>query len=222
MARLYCLLIGCLFGHFQTAYILGRIKGIDIRNYGSGNAGTTNTVRTLGTKDGLIVLAGDLLKSILAVVVIWLLYGKTHPENIYLLKLYGAAGCILGHNYPVYLRFHGGKGVAASAGSLMALHPWFIPGIAVSFLVPYLVTSYVSLGSLVMMGVSFIQMLVMGETGVFGTSRPVLTEMYILMAMITGLCYVQHKGNIGRLLKGRERKTYLDKRNKALLDKNNE
>lgn len=66
MERLVCVAIGYLFGLFQTAYIYGKLHGIDIRNYGSGNAGTTNTLRVLGTKAGLIVLAGDILKCILA------------------------------------------------------------------------------------------------------------------------------------------------------------
>ena len=221
MERLICLVIGCLFGHFQTAYILGRAKGIDIRDYGSGNAGTTNTVRTLGTKDGLIVLAGDLLKSILAVTAAGLLYGGSHPDSVYLLKLYAAAGCIIGHNYPVYMRFHGGKGVAASAGGLMALHPLFIPGVAAGFLIPYFTTFYVSLGSLVMMAVTFAEMVVLGETGVFGAPRPVLTEMYVLGALIAGLCFIQHRGNIKRLVRGTERKTYLGRRNRTNPDRNN-
>ena len=67
MIRVVCLLIGYALGSLQTAYILGRIKGIDIREHGSGNAGTTNTLRVLGTKAGLIVFVGDLMKSIIAI-----------------------------------------------------------------------------------------------------------------------------------------------------------
>ncbi len=99
MERIICLVIGYVFGLFQTAYIYGKLHGIDIRNYGSGNAGTTNTLRVLGTKAGLIVLFVDILKCILAIVVTGLLFGKNHPETIYLLKLYAAMGAILGHNF---------------------------------------------------------------------------------------------------------------------------
>ena len=98
MERLVCVAIGYLFGLFQTAYIYGKLHGIDIRNYGSGNAGTTNTLRVLGTKAGLIVLAGDCLKCIVAVCITKALFTTGHPENIYLLCLYTGAGAIIGHN----------------------------------------------------------------------------------------------------------------------------
>ncbi len=76
MIRLAALAIGYAFGLFQTAYLYGKMKGIDIRRYGSGNAGTTNTLRVLGTKAGLIVLAGDILKCILAIVTVRLLFAE--------------------------------------------------------------------------------------------------------------------------------------------------
>ena len=76
MERIICLAIGYVFGLFQTAYIYGRLHGIDIRNYGSGNAGTTNTLRTLGTKAGLIVLFGDIMKCILAIVLTNLIFRR--------------------------------------------------------------------------------------------------------------------------------------------------
>ena len=82
MERIICLVIGYVFGMFQTAYIYGRLHGIDIRNYGSGNAGTTNTMRVLGTKAGLLVLVGDILKCILAVVVTNLLFRNLHPDMV--------------------------------------------------------------------------------------------------------------------------------------------
>ena len=119
MERLYCIIIGYGFGLFQTAFIYGKMHGIDIREHGSGNAGTTNTLRVLGTKAGLIVLAGDIIKTILAIVVCELLFGKTHPQEVYLLKLYAAAGAILGHNFPFYLKFRGGKGIASTAGLVL-------------------------------------------------------------------------------------------------------
>ena len=88
MERVICLFIGYVFGLFQTAYFYGKTKGIDIRKYGSGNAGTTNALRVLGTKAGLIVFAGDCLKCIIAVCITRALFSTGHPENIYLLCLY--------------------------------------------------------------------------------------------------------------------------------------
>lgn len=127
MERIYCLLIGYAFGLFQTAYIYGRLHGIDIRNYGSGNAGTTNTLRVFGTKASLLVLLGDIMKCILAVVITGAAFGNSHPDMIYLLKMYTAAGAIIGHNFPFYLKFKGGKGIAATAGLILSFHPYLIP-----------------------------------------------------------------------------------------------
>ena len=94
MVRLACLAIGYLFGIFQTAYIYGRINGIDIREYGSGNAGTTNALRVLGKKAGLIVFLGDVAKTVLAVVVVRLLFGATHTDMLPLTR-YVSLGSIL-------------------------------------------------------------------------------------------------------------------------------
>ena len=106
MERIACLFIGYLFGMFQTSYLIGKYHHMDIRQYGSGNAGTTNTLRVLGTKAGLIVLAGDILKCILAIAAVRLLFaGGVHEDMYYLLAMYAALGAILGHDYPFYLGF---------------------------------------------------------------------------------------------------------------------
>jgi acyl phosphate:glycerol-3-phosphate acyltransferase len=127
MERILCLGIGYLFGLLQTSYIIGKVKGIDIRNHGSGNAGTTNALRVLGTKAGLLVFLGDTIKCILAILVIRFMYGNSNPNMIYLYALYAGTGAILGHNFPFYLKFKGGKGIAATAGLIIAFHPVFLP-----------------------------------------------------------------------------------------------
>ncbi len=215
MERIFCLIIGYVFGLFQTAYIYGKLHGIDIRNYGSGNAGTTNTMRVLGTKAGLIVLFGDIAKCILAIVVTGLLFGNSHPDMIYLLKLYSAAGAILGHNFPFYLHFKGGKGIAATAGLILAFHPYFIPVGVILFFGTFFTTHYVSLGSLLVYAGFMIEMVALGQLGVFNTSEEHLFEMYIVAALLTIMAYVKHKENILRLIKGEERKTYLTHKNKG-------
>ena len=215
MERIICLVIGYAFGLFQTAYIYGRAHGIDIRTHGSGNAGTTNTLRVLGTKAGLIVFAGDVLKCILAVVVVRLLFGASHPDTIYLLMLYTGTGAILGHNFPFYLNFKGGKGIAATAGLILSFHPYFIPVGIVLFFGTFLTTHYVSLGSLLVYAGFMIEMVVCGQLGVFhGMSQVNLYELYAVAAFLTVMAYWKHRENIGRLLKGNERKTYLFKKNK--------
>ena len=214
MERVICLIIGYVFGLFQTAFIYGKLHGIDIREHGSGNAGTTNTLRVLGTKAGLIVLAGDIIKCILAIVISGLIFGDSHPEEIYLLKLYAAAGAILGHNFTFYLHFRGGKGIAASAGLILSFHIAFLPMGVIIFFGTFFLTHYVSLGSLLVYAGLMIEMVVAGQMGLFGASQAVLNEMYIVTAFLTVLAYYKHRENIGRLLKGVERKTYLTKKNK--------
>lgn len=216
MERIICLLIGYVFGLFQTAYFYGKAHGIDIRQHGSGNAGTTNTLRVLGTKAGLIVLAGDCLKCMAAIWVVKFLFGSSHPEIVYLLKLYAAAGAILGHNYPFYLGFKGGKGIAATAGLILAFHPYFIVmGVTVFFGI-FFTTHYVSLGSLLVYAGLIIEMVVCGQMGLFaGMSQTQLYEMYALTFILAVMAYWKHRENIVRLLHGKERKTYLTKKNKV-------
>ena len=207
-------MIGYVFGLFQTAYIYGKLHGIDIRNYGSGNAGTTNTMRVLGTKAGILVLFGDILKCILAVVAAELIFGGTHQDMIYLLKIYAAAGAILGHNFPFYLHFKGGKGIAATAGTILSFHPYFIPMGVVLFFGVFFTTHYVSLGSLVLYAGFFIEMVVLGQMGIFGMSQQYLIELYIITGLLTIMAYYKHRENIKRLLSGTERKTYLSNKNR--------
>ncbi|NLL75740.1 MAG: glycerol-3-phosphate 1-O-acyltransferase PlsY [Clostridiales bacterium] len=213
MERIICLAIGYLFGLFQTAYIYGKMHGIDIRQHGSGNAGTTNALRVLGTKAGLIVFAGDVLKCIFAVVICTLLFGKSQSDIVYLLKIYTAAGAILGHNFPFYLNFKGGKGIAATAGLILSFHPSFIPVGVLMFFGAFLITHYVSLGSLLVYAAFIIQIIVSGQLGLFrGMTQSELLEMYSIALFLTVMAYCKHWGNIKRLVKGEERKTYLFKK----------
>ncbi len=212
MERLICVVIGYIFGLFQTAFIYGKLKGIDIREHGSGNAGTTNALRVLGKKAGLIVFAGDVLKCVLAVVVCWLLFGKANPEETYLFKLYAATGAILGHNFPFYLNFKGGKGIAATAGLIVSFHWSFVPVGLLLFFGAFFLTHYVSLGSLLVYAGFMIQMVISGQMGLFHTNQTVLNEMYLVTAFLMIMAYYKHKDNIVRLVKGQERKTYLTKK----------
>lgn len=213
MERIICLAIGYVFGLFQTAYFYGKSKGIDIRQHGSGNSGTTNALRVLGTKAGLIVFAGDCLKCVLAVCVTRLLYGDS--ELLYLLCIYAAAGAILGHNFPFYMNFKGGKGIAATAGLILSLHPVFIPVGVVLFFGAFLMTHYVSLGSLLVYTGFITELVICGQMGLFGMSQALLNEMYVIAAFLTVMAFWKHRANIGRLIRGEERKTYLLKKNKA-------
>ena len=118
-ARVIALGIGYLFGLFQTGYLYGKSQGIDIRSEGSGNAGTTNSLRVLGIKAGLITFAGDLCKAILAVLLVKVLFRNAYPDAVKILELYAGFGAVLGHNFPFYLKFKGGKGIACTSGMIL-------------------------------------------------------------------------------------------------------
>lgn len=209
MIRIVCILIGYVFGLFQTSYIYGRLHGIDIRNYGSGNAGTTNMLRTLGRKAGLITFAGDCLKCVLAVVFTRILFGKSHEDILPLLTLYTAGGTILGHNFPFYLGFRGGKGIAATAGLVLSLN-WIMAVLGLlTFLTAFLTTHYVSLGSLLVYVGLLIELVVLGQTGYIGMSQNHLLELYGVALVLAIMAFWKHRENIIRLLNGTENKTFL-------------
>ena len=109
MERIICVLIGYAFGLFQTGYIYGKAHNIDIRSQGSGNAGTTNALRTLGWKAGVATLLGDAFKCVFAVLTVQAIYRNSRGDILPLLSMYAGMGAVLGHNYPFYLEFKGGK-----------------------------------------------------------------------------------------------------------------
>jgi glycerol-3-phosphate acyltransferase PlsY len=130
------------------------------------------------------------------------------------LSLYAGAGAILGHNFPFYLKFKGGKGIAATAGLILAFSWPFVAVEAPLFLIVLLTTHYVSLGSLLVYIAFMAELVLLGQNGHFGMTQPHLYEMYVLGAFLTIMAFWKHRENIKRLLAGTERKTYLTKKNK--------
>lgn len=211
MERVICIVIGYLFGMIQTSYILGKVtKGIDIRDYGSGNAGTTNTMRVLGRKAGFITVIVDILKCIAAVAVVMAIFKGS--DHMALLKIYTAAGVILGHDFPFYMGFHGGKGIAATVGMILAFGDLWLMVISIAcfFIAAYL-THYISFGSLCLTASFLIGVIIRGQTGAYGLTAPQLAELYILVAALTALAWFQHRSNIRRLLNGTENKVWVKK-----------
>ena len=186
MIRVVCVLIGYIFGLFQTSYIYGKMKGIDIRKHGSGNAGTTNTLRVMGKKAGAIVLFCDIMKTGLAMTLVRFLF---------------------------YLHFKGGKGIACTAGLIIFFHPYMILPEVITFFGTFFLTHYVSLGSLLVQIVLIAEMIIFGQMGLFGMSQGALIELYIVTALLAMLAFWEHRANIGRLIHKTERKTYLSKKN---------
>lgn len=191
-----CLAIGYAFGCFSTGYIIGKLNHIDIRNYGSGNSGTTNALRTLGFKAGLITFLGDALKGIIPMVVLRYFF-QVEDGTLPILLLCMGLGVVLGHNFPFWLHFRGGKGIATTAGVMLAFDWRFGLAAFVVFVVIVAITRYVSLGSLVL-SVLF----------------PILSVLFYpndykilgISCIFTVLAFVKHSGNISRLIKGTERK----------------
>lgn len=126
-----------------------------------------------------------------------------------LLSLYAAAGCILGHNFPFYLKFKGGKGIAASLGMLIAFDWKIFLICAVVFFGLFFITHYVSLCSLSAYIAAFISLLVFGWMGYYKMSPAYMTELYVLMGFLTLLAVFEHRNNIKRLMNGTESKIYL-------------
>jgi len=205
MERIICLFAGYLFGLLQSGYFYGKAHKIDIRNYGSGNSGTTNALRVMGVRAGAVVFLGDFLKSLLPCLMIRVLF-RSQPEMVYLLILYTGFGVILGHNYPFYLNFKGGKGIAATAGLIVATDLRMMLLCLVAFVLIVAVTRYVSLGSLVVATIFFVWLFLFGRIGAYGLDQRLLPEFYIVTALISGQAFWRHRANIGRLVRGRENK----------------
>ncbi len=211
IVRILCLLIGYAFGLIQTSYIIGRLHGIDIREHGSGNAGTTNAMRTLGRKAGLMTFAGDMLKCLAATLVTRLIFGASHADIVPLLCAYAAAGAILGHNFPFYMNFKGGKGVACTVGLVFCLS-WQVGLVVMAeFFLIFFTSHYVSLGSILCYILFLIQTIVFGQLGGFAMSQHHLNELYMVIGLLTAMTLYRHRTNIKRLLAGTESKTYLSK-----------
>lgn len=206
MERLISVVIGYIFGLIQTGYLYGKLNRIDIRKHGSGNAGATNALRTLGWKAGVITFVGDSLKCIVAVTIVRLLFAQNY-ENVQLLAIYAGLGAVLGHNFPVHLNFKGGKGIAATAGLILAVNPIMFLTIALVFIGIVLVTQYVSLGSLIIMVLFVVEVIFMGQTGRLGLSGASLYEYYVIAVVLAALAFWRHRANIQRLLNGTENKT---------------
>lgn len=214
MERLICLLIGYGCGLFQTSYIYGKMHGIDIREHGSGNAGMTNALRTFGAKAGAITFLGDCLKCVAAVLIVRIIFGNSHGEYIKLLGLYAAGGTILGHNYPFYMKFRGGKGIAATAGLFLSFD-WRITLLSVGvFLIVFFTTHYVSLGSLLIYIGFVTETIIFGQMGLYHMEQRYLNEMYIVAILLACLAFYKHRENIKRIIHGQENKTYLKRKNK--------
>lgn len=191
-----CLIVGYLCGCISTGYLVGKANHVDIRQYGSGNVGTTNALRTLGWKAGAITYLGDFLKAVLPILLVRNVVFK-ELDYAQLLGLYTGLGVMLGHNYPFWLHFKGGKGIAVTSGVMAAFDPLIIPFFVLLFAVIVKVTKYVSVGSLCI-AVLFPIWISIRHTKDL--------HMLILGIVFMIFAFIRHKDNIKRLLNGTENK----------------
>ena len=195
---LVAIVIGYLCGCFQSGYFVGKLCGLDIRQYGSGNAGTTNVLRTLGKGRALLTFLGDGLKGLVPVLIVKLWIGPASPGlNSELLQLILGLAIVLGHDYPFFLRFKGGKGIATTAAVMMAFD-WRM-GLCsfIIFVGIVAATRYVSLASVTLSAALIIEMLI------FHWGRWDLLIMIIIYAFFA---IYSHRANIKRLMNGTESK----------------
>lgn len=191
-----CLVSGYLFGCFSTGYIISKIYHVDIRKYGSGNVGTTNALRTLGWKAGVLTFLGDFLKAVIPIIVFRNLIFQ-EVDYAQLLALYTGFGVVLGHNYPFWLHFKGGKGIAVTTGVMAAFDPLLIPFFIIIFMIAVVITKYVSVGSL-LIAILFPVWI--------GVRFPGQIHMLVIAILYALSAFYTHRANIKRLLNGSENK----------------
>lgn len=193
--------IGYLIGAIPTGVITGKLtRGIDVREHGSGSMGMTNVMRTVGAKAGLIVLVVDVLKGAGVVALAWAVFYSANHGMVHWGQMAGGTAAVIGHSWPVYVGFRGGKGIATAAGAIMVLS-WQVGLICFAvFLLMVLAFRYISLGSIV----AAIALVICMVVFFICYSGPAA---YVAFSMVVApLVIFRHRGNIKRLLAGTESK----------------
>lgn len=195
--------LGYLLGSCPNGYLVSRARGIDIRQHGSGNIGATNVLRVLGKRLGYLVFGLDALKGLLAVrfafaFAVPVALGTAHREFV---GIAAGLACILGHTFPVWLHFRGGKGVATSAGVLLGLMPIAVVSVFVVWVLLFQITRYVSVASIAA-----------------AVALPIFVALYLRLKALTGASLLpfsiviagfvvwRHRSNMERLLRGKEQR----------------
>jgi len=197
MTWLLIFVLSYLIGSVPWGYLFARLKGVDIRQHGSGNIGTANVLRVMGKKWGYLVFLCDFFKGILSVK-LGSLIAAYLLVNVGLGSVIAALACVLGHDYPIWLGFKGGKGIATLAGTVLSLFP---PLVFVSFgvvwIAVFLISRYTSLASIS----AVVALPIAAYLIVAKTDLPLLLGFSVLMA---ALAIWLHRANIARLLNGTE------------------
>lgn len=202
MFRIACLVIGYFIGCIETAYFVSKAWKTDLRSHGSGNLGTTNALRVLGAKAGAATFAGDILKSVLAFAVCRLIF----RGGGLLAGIYGSIGAVLGHDFPFYLHFKGGKGIAATIGMVL--------GIGFTASVPLMLVTF----AVGIAGVAASHTISVGSM-LFSVSIPLAAyfmffpaEIVAVTAALCALALWKHRANISRMRAGTENRFSIRKK----------
>ena len=186
-----------LIGSIPTSYLIGKTKGIDVRKKGSGNVGATNVLRVVGKSEAVITLVADVLKGVIAVTLLaGVFYAKDAPAGFKALRALLGLSVVAGHNWSIFLKFQGGKGVATSCGVLGVLLPAPMAIGAFVFIASLLLTKYVSLSSILLALTVPIAAALSGSD----------IEFVALAVTLCILISYRHKSNIKRFLIGTENK----------------
>ncbi|MBE6630174.1 MAG: glycerol-3-phosphate 1-O-acyltransferase PlsY [Ruminococcaceae bacterium] len=211
-----CILVSYLLGSINTALIVSKcFFHDDVREHGSGNAGTTNVLRTYGKKAAIITFVGDALKGVIAVLFACILFGHPLSEYNYL-YLFTAAYlsaffCIFGHVFPIFSRFRGGKGFATLAGVILSLNPFLFLVLFALYVPMVLLSHFISLSSVV---AALFYPLMLSTVGSINTLHGPLGTDVLFAVMIGVLITWAHRGNLKRIYEGNERKFYLSRKKK--------
>ncbi len=204
MVDVLVIILCYMIGSIPTAYIFARkLKGIDIRQHGSGNVGSTNAMRVLGKIPGIATLILDMFKGFIMVVLSrYYALNYIHGMDPYMFVAICAFVTICGHNWPVYIKFKGGKGVATTCGVFFALTPVSALITIIIWSITLFISKYVSLSSLISLGLLPVIMVFRGEP----ISYVILSSLLFIMTAI------RHRSNISRLFKGQENKAFSKKK----------
>ena len=199
MTWLLIFVLSYLIGSVPWGYLIARLKGVDIRQHGSGNIGTANVLRVMGKKWGYLVFLFDFFKGFLSVK-LGSLIAAYFLANVGLGSVIAAVACVLGHDYPIWLGFKGGKGIATLAGTVLSLFP---PLVFVSFgvvwIAVFLIGRYTSLAS-----ISAAVALPIAVSLIVGKAEPDFPLLVGFSVLMAALAIWLHRANIGRLLNGTE------------------
>lgn len=208
-----CILCSYLLGSINTALIVSKcFFHDDVRRHGSGNAGTTNVLRTYGKKPAIVTFAGDSLKGVLAVLLACILFGhpisEFHYFHLITAAYMSAFFCIFGHIFPIFSHFRGGKGFATLAGVILVLNPFLFAILLVFYLSMVLLSHFISLSSVV---AALFYPLMLSVVSTITTLHPSFGTDVLFAVMMGVLITWAHRSNLRRIYEGNERRFYLRK-----------